>query len=178
MQWSVNTLRVRRYLAWFGQSWHIYGCKLESSVTALEEVFSFFKSIPICILRSKPNQTIWCKFSNQVYSIYKRNIELLSLLNPSVFLSLWPIPRDIRNPVVRSPWSYLIEEGRGQWVTRRRRLSLLTNSALVYRVQMRGGGIAGSWPMSAAVHITWHGFRINFGDLPPYLTHGRGQCEC
>jgi hypothetical protein len=40
-------------------------------------------------------------------------------------------------------------------VTRRCRLSLLTNSALVYRVQMRGGGvIAGSQPMSAAVYIT------------------------
>jgi hypothetical protein len=38
---------------------------------------------------------------------------------------------------------------------RRCRLPLLTNSALVYRVQMRGGGvIAGSQPMSAAVYIT------------------------
>jgi hypothetical protein len=24
--------------------------------------------------------------------------------------------------------------------------------------------------MSTAVHITWHGAQINFGDLPPYLT--------
>ncbi len=35
-------------------------------------------------------------------------------------------------------------------------------------IQMRGdGGVAGSQPMSTAVHITWHGAQINFGDLPP-----------
>jgi hypothetical protein len=51
-------------------------------------------------------------------------------------------------------------------------ISWLTNSALVYRVQMRGdGGIVGSQPMSTAVHITWHGAQINFGDLTPYLTY-------
>ncbi len=41
------------------------------------------------------------------------------------------------------------------------------------RVQMRGeGGVAGSQPMSTAVHIMWHGAQINFGDLTPYLTYG------
>ncbi len=55
-------------------------------------------------------------------------------------------------------------------VTRRCSLSLLTNSALVIRVQMRGGR-AGSQQMSADVHNTWHGAQINFGDLPPYLTY-------
>jgi hypothetical protein len=40
-------------------------------------------------------------------------------------------------------------------VTKRCRLSSLTNSALVIRVQMRGeGGDAGYRPMSTAVHIT------------------------
>jgi hypothetical protein len=40
-------------------------------------------------------------------------------------------------------------------VTRRCRLSVLTNSALVIRVQIRGeGGVAGSQPRSADVHIT------------------------
>ncbi len=36
-----------------------------------------------------------------------------------------------------------------------------------------GGGwrVAGSQPMSTAVHITWHGAQINFGDLTPYLTY-------
>jgi hypothetical protein len=29
-----------------------------------------------------------------------------------------------------------------------------------------GGGVAGSQPMSIAVHITWHRAQINFGDLP------------
>ncbi len=56
-------------------------------------------------------------------------------------------------------------------------LSLLTNSALVIRVQKRGeGGVGGSWPMSTAMHITWHGAQINLGDLPPYLTYGGGVC--
>ncbi len=36
-------------------------------------------------------------------------------------------------------------------------------------------GIAVSQPMSTAVHITWHGAPINFGDLTPYLTYG---CQC
>ncbi len=52
------------------------------------------------------------------------------------------------------------------------RLSLLTNSALEIKDQMRGeGGVAGSQPMSSAGHITWHGAQINFEDLPPYLTY-------
>ncbi len=33
------------------------------------------------------------------------------------------------------------------------------------------GGIAGSRPMSTAVHIKWHGAQINFGYLTPYLTY-------
>ena len=57
-------------------------------------------------------------------------------------------------------------------VTKRCRLSLLTNSALVIRVQLRGGGgVEGPQPMSTAVHITWNEAQINLGDLPPYLTY-------
>jgi hypothetical protein len=44
-----------------------------------------------------------------------------------------------------------------QGITRRCRLSLLTNRVLVIRVQNAGGGgggVAGSQPMSTAVHIT------------------------
>ncbi len=33
-----------------------------------------------------------------------------------------------------------------------------------------GCGVSLSQPMSTAVHITWHGAQINFGDLPLYLT--------
>ncbi len=55
------------------------------------------------------------------------------------------------------------------------RLSLLTNSALVYRVQMRGGGggICGvsANECSCANHVTWSPKYVNFGDLPPYLTY-------
>ncbi len=59
-----------------------------------------------------------------------------------------------------------------QGVTKRCRLSLLTNSALAIRVQMREeGGVAVSQPMSTAVLITWHRAQINFGDLPPYLAY-------
>ncbi len=68
-----------------------------------------------------------------------------------------------------------------QGVTRRCRLSLLTNNALVYRVPMLGGGgrgVAGSQPMNASVHITWHGAQINFGDIPPYLTYGLEDTAC
>jgi hypothetical protein len=39
-------------------------------------------------------------------------------------------------------------------------------------------GCEGSQPKSTAVHITWHGAQINFGDLPPYLTYGsKGETE-
>ncbi len=43
-----------------------------------------------------------------------------------------------------------------------------------YMSQNAGGGdgVAGSQPMRTAVHITWHGAQINFGDLTPYLTYG------
>jgi hypothetical protein len=45
-------------------------------------------------------------------------------------------------------------------------------SLLVLWAQMRGKrGVAGSQPMRTAVHITWHGAQINFGDPTPYLTY-------
>ncbi len=66
----------------------------------------------------------------------------------------------------------------GQGVTKRCRLSWLTNSALVYTSPKAGGWlVAGSQPMSKAAHITWHGAQINFGDLSPYLTNGSGRQE-
>jgi hypothetical protein len=48
---------------------------------------------------------------------------------------------------------------------------------------MRGGGrFAGSQPMRTAVHITWHGAQINFGDLKPSygcstIISGRGRSQ-
>jgi hypothetical protein len=46
------------------------------------------------------------------------------------------------------------DEGWGQGVTKRFRLSLLTNSALVYASpNAEGSGVAGSQPMSTAVHF-------------------------
>jgi hypothetical protein len=62
-----------------------------------------------------------------------------------------------------------------QRVTKRCRLSWLTNSSLLYESKCGGGGrIAGSQPMSTAVHNAL-GAQINFGDLPPYLTFA---CTC
>jgi hypothetical protein len=47
------------------------------------------------------------------------------------------------------------------------------DSALVCESKCGGReGVAGSQPMSTAVHITRRGAQINFGDLPPYLTYG------
>ncbi len=58
------------------------------------------------------------------------------------------------------------------WVTKRCRLSWLTNSALPYRARMRGEGCGGggsrSLPMSTAVHTEP---KINFGDLTLYSTN-------
>ncbi len=58
-----------------------------------------------------------------------------------------------------------------QGVTKRCRLSWLTNTAL-YRSPNAGGGggVAGYQPMSTAACV--HGAQINFGDLTPYLTYG------
>jgi hypothetical protein len=81
-----------------------------------------------------------------------------------------------------SPWRLSVESVRStdnkkwstvQGVTKRCRLSLLTNSALLYESQCRkGGGGAGSQPMSTAERIiTWHRAQINFGDLHPYLIY-------
>ncbi len=90
----------------------------------------------------------------------------------SHLLVLWPRPRPPKQPLSRIWPETKIGKSYKQGVTKRCRLSLLTNSARPthIRVQMRGGGIAGSQPMSTAVHITWHGAQVNFGDLPPYLT--------
>ncbi len=73
-------------------------------------------------------------------------------------------------------WGWQISElCQEQGVTKRCRLSLLTNSTLLMRVQMRGEGgkgVAGSRPMSTAVHITWHGAEKNFG----ILTYSMAGC--
>ncbi len=53
-----------------------------------------------------------------------------------------------------------------QGVMKRFRLSWLTNSALIYEPKCwGGGGVAGSQPMSTAVHRNSY----NFGDLTSYL---------
>ncbi len=43
---------------------------------------------------------------------------------------------------------------------------------LVYEPKYGRGRGCGSQPMRTAVHITWHGAQMNFGDLTPYLTYG------
>ncbi len=83
-----------------------------------------------------------------------------------------PIPSKFHN--MRGNFSpncavYTVHQG----VTKRCRLSLLTNSALVYLPKCRGwggGGCGVSANEGTAVHITCHGAQINVGDLPWYLT--------
>jgi hypothetical protein len=54
-------------------------------------------------------------------------------------------------------------------VTKRCRLSLMTNSALVYKPKCGvEGGVAG---VLAKEYGCPHGAQINFGDLTPYLTY-------
>ncbi len=53
-----------------------------------------------------------------------------------------------------------------QGVTKRCRLSWLTNSALVYEHKCGGEGLR----VSANEYSCAHGAQINFGDLTPYLT--------
>jgi hypothetical protein len=56
-----------------------------------------------------------------------------------------------------------------QAVTKRRRLSLLINRALVY-TSPKAVGYGGLRGLSQLVSCT-QGAQINFGDLPPYLTY-------
>ncbi len=78
----------------------------------------------------------------------------------------------------------LLAEGVGEYswnqgVTRRCRLSTLTNRAPCNTSSNAGGrGIAGFQLMRIAVHTTWHGAQINFGDLNPYLTYGWSKLLC
>jgi hypothetical protein len=59
-----------------------------------------------------------------------------------------------------------------QEVTKRCRLSWLTNSALVYEPKCRGRGLGGElWCLSQWIQL-YTGAQINFGDLIPYLTYG------
>ncbi len=55
-------------------------------------------------------------------------------------------------------------------VAKRCRLSFGWPIAPSYMSPNAGRGVAGSQPMSTAVHM--EGTRINFGDLTPYLTYG------
>ncbi len=62
--------------------------------------------------------------------------------------------------------------GKNQGVTKRCRLSWLTNSALVYEPKCgERGEITGLQPM---VQL-YTGAQINVGDLTPYLTYGKNK---
>ncbi len=98
---------------------------------------------------------------------------LIGWLPQPITISSWILSAHPPLPSLQtSTCSCTVLECLYQGVVKRRRLSLLTNSALVIRVQMRGqGGVEESQPMRTAVHITWHVAQINFKDLPPYLTY-------
>jgi hypothetical protein len=65
--------------------------------------------------------------------------------------------------------------GKDHGVTKRCRLSWLTNSALVYEPKCggRGWGVAGA----LANEYSCAGAQINFGDLTPYLTYEKDPGE-
>jgi hypothetical protein len=63
-----------------------------------------------------------------------------------------------------------------QGVTKRCRLSWLTNSALIY--EPKCGGMGGGCGVSAIEYSSCtHGAQINFGDLTPYLSYGVCQAK-
>jgi hypothetical protein len=68
--------------------------------------------------------------------------------------------------------SLIYMKGRRQGVTKRCRLSCLTNSVLVYEPICggKGVGIAG---VAANKYSCAHGAQINFKDLTPFLSYGR-----
>jgi hypothetical protein len=76
-----------------------------------------------------------------------------------------------------NPWKALLPFNKvfplqnllSQGVTKRFRLSVLTNSGLFYESQY--GGWGGGWGVSANEYSCAHGAQINFGDLPSYLTY-------
>jgi hypothetical protein len=59
-------------------------------------------------------------------------------------------------------------------VTKRGRLSWLTNNALVCE---RGVGGGGGYGVSANEYGCSHGAQVNFGDLTPYLAYGCLLCR-
>ncbi len=61
-----------------------------------------------------------------------------------------------------------------QGITKRCRLSWLTNSALVYGPNA-GGGEVGLRNLTANEYSCAQGAQINFGDLTPYLTSDGGS---
>jgi hypothetical protein len=62
-----------------------------------------------------------------------------------------------------------------QGVTKRGRLSWLTNSALVYEPKCGGGGGGGDCGISANEYSC---AQINFGDLTPYLIYASMYIHC
>ncbi len=77
--------------------------------------------------------------------------------------------------VVRMMWGSLPSD---QGVTKRCRLSWLTNSALVYEPKC-GGRRGWGWAcwVSANEYSCAHGAQINLGDLTPYLTYANDKPE-
>ncbi len=89
-----------------------------------------------------------------------------------------PIPLSAKAAVIATLLPFLVDrrkirlrevnaKNRHQGVTKRCRLSWLTNGALVY--EPKCGGLQ----VSANEYSCAHGGQINFGDLTPYLTYGR-----
>jgi hypothetical protein len=142
--WSKKQNNMVLFHLWFCTGWY--------HQLAIKRLCRFcdYCNIPVRICLS---EKLIGKFNNCIRKC-KKNLFLLLSKNPLTSLyraGPWPVwlhPKGLQGDVVYLCWPVAPSSPNA-----------------------RGGGIAGSQPVGAAVHITWHGAQINFGDLPPYLTY-------
>ncbi len=113
-----------------------------------------------CTLRSSPS--LWSPNRNDP-PIWK---PLFFKRDMRVYIFDWPLEREICKPVLKLDFT---AHGIMQEVTKRYRLSCLTNSALVYEPNAKWGGELRGFSQWVQLYT---GAQINFGDLTPYLTYG------
>ncbi len=119
-----------------------------------------------CSLPSTVQYSTYCDAQRTIMDCVKgQTWDLPKVQPPELFQLIWHDKRSIDPHYVQNK-----PRGTIRGLTKRCRLSLLTNSVLVYEPKCRGA-------LSTAVNIAWHGAQINFGDPPPYLTYGHNVCN-
>ncbi len=122
----------------------------------------------------------------ELYLYTKMFVKKLAVLEKGSFVRLfYTTLRESRSkPATLFPLLVYNSLQNSQGVTKRCRLSLLTNSAFVIRVQMRGEGARGGVPScgvsaneySCAHHVTWSPNKLQ-RFLPPYLTYDNSKLQ-